>query len=139
MATAHRTPRTISPRRAFTLLEMMLVVVIIGLLMGVAVWNIVGTGDKARTQTTIATMRQTESFLKAYNLDTGNFPPALTNLMPQYTEKVPKDAWKRDLIYFVNPPGSTHPYELYSTGKSGEQGNPDNINIHKLDEPAPNQ
>lgn len=129
--TARRAPRG---ARAFTLLEMMLVIMIIGLLMGVAVWNIVGVGKDARIKTSVTTMRQIDSMLKVYNLDYGTYPPALTALVPKYTDKVPQDAWKRPLGYFPNPPGSPKPFTLYSTGESGEAGNEDNIDFWKVDE-----
>ncbi len=122
-------------RRGFTLLEMMLVVMIMGLLIGVVAWNIGTRGSEARKATTIASMRQVESMLKAYQLDHGTFPPTLQTLVPKYTEKLPQDSWKRPLVYAPNAAGSAKPYILYSTGESGEQGNQDNIDIWTVDQP----
>ncbi|MBY0312946.1 MAG: type II secretion system protein GspG [Phycisphaerales bacterium] len=129
-----RDARTTITRRGFTLLEMMLVVMIMGLLIGVVAWNIGSRGNEARKATTIASMRQVESMLKAYQLDYGAFPPSLQTLVPKYTEKVPQDSWKRPLIYAPNAVGSAKPYILYSTGESGEQGNQDNIDIWTADQ-----
>ena len=50
-------------RKGFTLLEMMLVVMIMGVLLGVAAWNIIGTSNKARRATTVATMKQVSGML----------------------------------------------------------------------------
>jgi general secretion pathway protein G len=111
----------------FTLLEMMLVVMIMGVLIGIAAWNIIGQGDKARKQATFASMKTVESMLKTYNLDYGVYPPTLDALVPKYTEKPPTDAWKRRIQYSIGSSGGAHPFELFSTGPSGEAGNADNI------------
>lgn len=129
-----RDARTTITRRGFTLLEMMLVVMIMGLLIGVAAWSIGGQSKKARTATTVASMKQVESMLKAYHLDYGAYPPTLQTLVPKYTEKLPQDSWKRPLVYAPNAVGSAKPFILYSTGESGEQGNQDNIDIWTADQ-----
>lgn len=121
-------------RRGFTLLEMMLVVMIMGLLIGVVAWNIGGQSKKARVATTVASMRTVESMLKAYHLDYGAYPATLQTLVPKYTEKLPQDSWKRPLVYAPNASGSAKPFILYSTGESGEQGNQDNIDIWTADQ-----
>ena len=91
---------------AFTLLEMMLVVAIIGILMSVAVWNIVGQSKAARNRATFATMRTIQSALSAYKADKGTFPPTLQTLVTtKMIEDRMKDAWKHDLIYVF--PGLT--------------------------------
>ncbi|HMN42313.1 MAG TPA: type II secretion system protein GspG [Phycisphaerales bacterium] len=130
------------PRRteasAFTLLEMMLVVMIMGVLIGIAAWNIIGQGDKARRAATIATMKNVEGMLKTYNLDYGVYPPTIDALVPKYTEKKPVDAWKHPLQYNLNSSGSTHPYELYSLGADNEAGNTDDIDWWHADDPQPN-
>jgi general secretion pathway protein G len=124
--------------KGFTLLEMMLVVMIMGVLIGIAAWNIIGQGDKARRAATVGTMKNVEGMLKTYNLDYGQYPASLDNLVPKYTEKMPTDAWKRQLMYTVSASGGAHPFELYSTGASGEAGNADNIDWWHLDDaPAP--
>src|ERR1700733_11306643 len=87
--------------RGFTLLEMMLVVMIMGVLIGVATWNIIGQGDKARRAATVATMHNVEGMLNTYNLDYGVFPSTLDPLIPKYTSKMPVDAWKRAVLYSV--------------------------------------
>jgi general secretion pathway protein G len=131
---SHRHGHLRSRRRAFTLLEMMLVIMIIGLLMGVAVWNIVGQSGKARRSTTVASMRQIDSMLKAYVLDYGAYPPTLDSLVPKYTEKLPVDAWKRPFNYTPTPSGQ-HKFELYSNGESDSTGNSnDIIDFWKVDE-----
>lgn len=121
-------------RRGFTLLEMMLVVMIIGVLIGVAAWNIGSQGTKARRAATVATMKTVESMLKTYNLDYGMYPPTVNALVPKYTEKVPVDAWKRPIVYAANPVGSPKPYTMYSPGENGQAGDNDDIDIWTVDE-----
>lgn len=116
--------------RGFTLLEMMVVLLIIGLLMSVAVINIVGQGETARKSTTIQTMNVVTSAIKQYQLQHGDYPSTLDLLVPKYLDYKPTDAWKRPLVYFPNSAsGSTsqRPYTLYSKGKSGEDSNAEDV------------
>lgn len=116
--------------RGFTLLEMMVVLLIIGLLMSVAVINIVGRGDDARKATTIQSMNIVTSAIKQYQLQHGDYPSTLDLLVPKYLEDKPTDAWKRAFVYFPNSAsGSTsqRPYTLYSKGKGGEEGNAEDV------------
>jgi general secretion pathway protein G len=116
--------------RGFTLLEMMVVLLIIGLLMSVAVINIVGRGDDARRATTVQSMNVIVSALKQYQLQFGDYPPTLDALSPKFLEDKPSDAWKRPFVYFPNTATgatSSRPYTLYSKGKGGEEGNQEDV------------
>jgi len=119
---------------AFTLLEMMLVVAIIGILMGVAVWNIVGQSKAARERATRATMRTIQSALGAYKADKGSFPPTLQTLITtKMIEDRIKDSWKHDLIY-ATPGAAGKEYSLLSLGDDGQQGTEDDIDAWRIDE-----
>ena len=121
-------------RRAFTLLEIMLVVAIITLLLGAGFYFI---GDKfkigqdARLSADLTSLNQN---LKTYEMMNGFLPTTEQGLqalvtMPtsepkptkwyQMTEKIPQDPWNRDYIYVC--PGKHNPngYDLYSKGKDG--------------------
>jgi len=121
-------------RRGFTLLEMMLVVMIMGVLIGVATWNIIGQGEKARRAATIATMHNVEGMLNTYNLDNTSFPSTLYPLIPKYTSKMPVDAWKRPIVYVLNQPGGPHPFNLYSYGSTGDPSDPSAIDYWAEDQ-----
>jgi general secretion pathway protein G len=122
------TRKTAVTRRGFTLLELMLVLLIIGLLAGVAAWNIVAQGDKARVKTTVQSMRVVASALKEYQLEHGQFPADLAILVTsKRIEKVPKDAWKHEFVYFPSNSTAGRDYTLYSPGKDGQSGNDDDI------------
>lgn len=125
---SRRRPRT---PRAFTLLELMLVVLIIGLLMGVSTWAIVAQGERARLQTTQLTLRSVKNFLAQYQVDYGTYPATLRALVPTYTEKMPTDAWKKEIKYFVPGTGG-NPYSLYSEGKPNANAK---IDVWEIDKP----
>jgi general secretion pathway protein G len=124
-----RTARRLA--RGFTLLELMVVLLIIGLLMSVAAFNFIGQGEEARKRTTVQSMKIIDGAIKQYQLSTGAYPPTIAALVPKYLEKEPLDAWKRPFVYFVSSdPSSNKPFTLMSTGKSGEQGGKDGIDFH---------
>lgn len=119
----------------FSLLELMLVVVIMGILMSVVIVNLAGAGKKAKTAATIAIMKQIKSALASYSTEYGSLPPTEMGLQPLVTtktlEKVPYDGWKRPLRYMY--PGTSgnvdQPYDLMSMGDDGQWGSLDDLNI----------
>ncbi len=121
-------------RKAFTLLEMMLVVVIIGLLVGVAVINLAGQSDQARKTATQATLRTYQNAITQYYTRTGNYPPTLQALLPTDMTKLSKDAWKHDVVYYVSAAGSPNPYTLFSMGADGQASTQDDINAWDVGE-----
>ena len=131
--------RVLRAPAGFTLLEMMLVLVIIGLLAGVAVWNLAGRGDDARIQTTKQSLRILKQAIVAYQLSAGQYPTNLNMLTTgatPYIDKIPKDGWKKDLVYSV--PGSNgRAFNLYCLGKDGEAGTQDDIDVWTMDDERP--
>ena len=145
-------------RRAFTLIEVLLVIVILGLLATVLVFTMGGTEESAKKNTTVLLLKQVGNALDRYKLAVGHYPTeeegGLQSLVSKpsfqdeklaekwtgpYLEKLPKDAWDRDLKYeVVEKTGSdeiTVPYKLISSGPDGEEGTDDDIsNIPKEDE-----
>ena len=123
----------------FTLIELMVVIVILGLLAGVIIPRFMGETDKAKVATTKMQIASLESALKIYKLDNGNYPsteqglqalvetPTTGNLPKNWRKggylekgKVPKDPWKNDYIYIC--PGSHGDFDLSSYGADGEPG-----------------
>jgi general secretion pathway protein G len=121
---------------AFTLLEIMLVVVIIGMLMTVAVVKIQGRAEQAReTAAKQSVEGSLRTALNLYELDNGTFPTTEQGLNAlyqkpggepqpqkwrQYLERKPgQDPWSREYIYRY--PGTHNPdsYDLSSMGKDG--------------------
>jgi len=126
--------------RGFTLIEIMVVVVIIGILIGLVAPNILGRVDKARVTAAKADIATLEQALEMYRLDNHNYPstdqgldalvnkpsgdPEPRNWNPEgYLKKktVPLDPWGRAYQY-VSPGPDGRPYDLYSLGADGREG-----------------
>lgn len=118
-------------RRGFTLLELMVVLLIIGLLMSVAAFNFIGQGETGRRKATMQSMVIIVGAIEQYQLNSGAYPPTIAALIPKYLKEEPKDAWRRPFVYFVSSSAGANgrPFTLMSTGKSGEQGGPDTIDF----------
>jgi general secretion pathway protein G len=125
--------------KGFTLIELMVVIVILGILAGLIIPRIMGRPDEARRAKARLQMESIESSLKLYRLDSGSYPrteqglKALVELpttapLPRnwrqggYLEKgqVPKDPWGNDYVYMS--PGAKGEYDLSSYGADGEPG-----------------
>ncbi|MEJ5259200.1 MAG: type II secretion system major pseudopilin GspG [Anaerohalosphaeraceae bacterium] len=121
--------------KGFTLVEIMAVVLILALLMGIAAKNFIGMTDKARVTTTKATLKQLHQAVNMFKLDTGRYPTEEEGLRALIeppsdvtgwtgyleTTDVPKDAWKNDLVYILNPE-SGKPFVIISYGADGKEG-----------------
>lgn len=124
---------------AFTLLEMMLVVVIIGLLATVVIYNIAGQTDTALRQITITKMAEVENMLSQYYSRNGTYPAALNALWTGSSpllKKEPLDGWKHKLLYLVPAQEPGKDYSLYSAGKDGKLGTADDLNVWTMDDPG---
>jgi len=119
----------------FTLVEIMVVVVILGILAVLIVPRVLGRSDEARQAAAkhdIATVMQS---LKLYRLDNGRYPtseqglqalvtkpasaPAPSNWKP-YLDKVPKDPWGNTYQYLS--PGVHGEVDVFSLGADGQPG-----------------
>lgn len=120
--------------RGFTLLEMMLVVVIIGLLVSVAVINLAGQSTKAREGTTAQSLKTIQTGVNLYFTNTGSYPPNLQVLIPNIMPKIAKDAWRQDFVYYPTPTDANRPYVLFSMGQDQLSNTADDINVWTVDE-----
>ena len=134
----------------FTLIELMVVLVILGLLATIVGPRVIGQQDKAmrvKAQTTIAAL---ETGLKMYKLDMGRYPASGQGLAALVAcpsgdncdnwqkggyldkQKVPKDPWKNDYIYLY--PGVHNNFDIISYGADGTSGGQDdNADINSWD------
>jgi general secretion pathway protein G len=125
--------------RGFTLIELMVVIVILGILAGLIIPRIMGRPDEARRAKARMQIESIETALKLYRLDNGNYPTTeqgLQALVEQpsvgtavknwrqggYLErgKVPKDPWDKEFVYIS--PGTHGDFDLSSLGADGEVG-----------------
>jgi len=134
----------------FTLIEIMVVMVILGLLVAVVAPNILGRGEEARVDVAKTQIRNVSNALDLYKLDNFNYPSteqgleALVNEpsgSPEaknwnkdgYLPNAPVDPWGNEYQYIS--PGSEGPYDLYSFGRDGKEGGSDDgadISVHDL-------
>jgi prepilin-type N-terminal cleavage/methylation domain-containing protein len=126
-------------RRAFSLLEITLVVLLIGILMAVVAFNVPGYLLRTRMKATWASMRTIKTALVTYSgFNGGQYPPSLAVLQQgtapliDPTAKL-QDAWNNAFIYAPSSPDGQHPYSLYSKGPNGvfESGGGDDLDIWK--------
>lgn len=134
MNTRHTHKRLLA-RPGFTLLEMMLVVVIIGVLATVAVVAVGSNAAKAKRGATKSSMKTIDGAIEQFHLEKNRYPTSLQELRPAYIgEKTPmKDGWKRDFQY-ASPAPSGKAYDLISFGDDGQLGGGDDISIWTMDQ-----
>jgi len=122
--------------RGFTLIELMVVIVILGILAGLIVPRIMGRPEEAKQLKAKMQIESLETALKLYKLDSGMYPDteqglqALieqpeTGIVPKnwrkqgYLEKgrLPKDPWGNEFVYLS--PGAHDDYDIISYGADG--------------------
>ncbi len=127
-----------APQQGFTLLEMIVVLVIIGLIMGLVGPRLFGQADKAKVQTAGTQIKMLGGALQTMRLDISRWPseqeglslltnrPADTTAAngwagPYLSDAVPMDPWGHPYQYSPATSGN-NPYTLYSFGADGKAG-----------------
>ena len=135
MRLAHTLSR--SKRRGFTLIELMVVVLILGVLAAIIVPNVIGSADVAKAGAAKQDVASLMQALKLYRLDNGRYPSSDQGLgalaakptiepIPNnyktggYIERLPKDPWGNAYI-FANP-GVHGEIDVMSYGADGKPG-----------------
>lgn len=123
---------------AFTLVEILLVVTIIGILAALVIPKIAGRAQQARIIAANAdVMGGISTALNLYEVDNGVFPKSLQDLIQQpaearnwrgpYLAKVSVDAWGHPYIYSYPGKRNQNSFDLLSTGPDGAEGTDDDI------------
>lgn len=121
----------------FTLLELLVVMVIIGLLVGYVAPRYFAQLGKSEVKATKAQIGALAKALDVYRLDTGHYPAEDAGLQaltvapanepkwqgPYLDKAVPPDSWGNPYIYHI--PGEQREYDIISLGKDGKPGGSD--------------
>jgi len=129
--------KRLNNKRGFTLIEIMVVVVILGILAGIVVPKLLDRPEEARRTKAAVQIKSLEEALGLFKLDNGFYPTTEQGLQalvskPEsgrvpakyraggYIKKVPKDPWENDYLYLS--PGAHGDFDLISYGPDGESG-----------------
>jgi len=123
-------------KKSFTLIELMLVVIIIGVLASLVVPRLAGKSEKARKIAAKADIEANiPSALGLYEMDVGVYPQRLEDLLQDpgednwqgpYLKRLPKDPWGREYQY-TYPSAHGLDFDLASSGRDGVVGNEDDV------------
>ena len=120
----------------FTLVELMVVIVIIGLLATIVALNVLPSGDKARVEKAKADIGTIANGLELYRLQMSTYPTTSQGLQALvsapagadaaryqrggYVKKLPQDPWSRPYLYAS--PGQHGEADVWSLGADGKEG-----------------
>lgn len=128
--------------RGFTLLEVMVVIVILGILASMVVPNLIGNQERANIQKAVSDINALETSLTMYKMDNYDYPSteqgldaltAETDVEPLprrfpeegYVKRLPNDPWGNE--YQLLNPGENSKIDVFTMGPDGEAGTEDDI------------
>ncbi len=116
--------RTVSSfKKGFTLIELMIALVIIGLIAGGSIYFAMGFLESAKRTSTKTKLQNFQVVLMNYKTEKGEYPQKLDDLVKAgfLKKPLPIDGWDKPFVYRRTPDGEK-PYELYSYGPKGKGG-----------------
>jgi general secretion pathway protein G len=123
-------------RKAFSLMELMIVIIILGLLAALVMPNLIGKSEQAKQKLVCIQMRSIGDALNSFKLDNGTYPETEEGLKALVTNpdeekysgyasggyfengNLPKDPWNHPFIYLRTDDG----FDLVSLGADGKEG-----------------
>jgi general secretion pathway protein G len=134
-ARCRRRPTHVRRDRGMTLIEILVVLVLIGIVMGIVGGNFLSRGEKAKADAAKIEIGQISQSLDLFKLEIGRYPstqeglqalitapPGVNNWNGPYWKRgtVPKDPWGNEYRYAQ--PGTSGPYDIVSLGADGKEG-----------------
>jgi len=122
----------VKSRGGFTLVELLLVLVILGILAAIVIPKFSGRTEQAREQQAVTQISTFKTALDAFEIDTGSYPKALGDLIAAprdaqnwrgpylQSDTIPKHPWRNDYIYRF--PGAHAPALAYALSSAGPPG-----------------
>ncbi|WP_201353985.1 type II secretion system major pseudopilin GspG [Hydrogenimonas urashimensis] len=144
--TSNRTKK----RKAFSLLELMIVIIILGLLSALVLPNLLGKAESAKRKLVCIQMKQIQEALKSFKFDNGMYPTTeegleallknpdpekYTNYAPTgYLESkaLPRDPWKHPYVY-ISDGTSVNIISLGADGREGGEGDAKDITLQECE------
>jgi general secretion pathway protein G len=134
--------KALKNNRGFTLLEVMVVIVILGILASMVVPNLMGSQERANMQKAVSDINALETSLSMYKMDNYKYPSTeqglealvietdiepLPRRFPEggYVKRLPNDPWGSE--YQLLNPGENSNMDVFSMGPDGEPGTEDDI------------
>lgn len=120
-------------KKAFSLMELMVVIIILGLLAAFVLPNLTGKSEEAKDKIVCIQMKSIAQTLKMFKLDTSSYPQTEEGLNilieKKYFEdgKLPKDSWGNKYIYIQNEDS----FDLISMGSDKKESTKDDIYYSK--------
>ena len=123
------------PQRGMTLIEILVVLVLIGIVLGIVGGNFIGRGEKAKADAAKIEIGQIGQALDLYKLEIGRYPSSSEGLQALVTApagaanwngpywkkaQIPKDPWGNEYRY--TSPGQKGAYDILSLGADGKEG-----------------
>ena len=117
-------------QRGFTLIEIMVVVIILGILVSLIAPNVFGVLDDAEVTATKVQIRNIGIALDTYRMNHARYPTSDEGLEilinppgrdRGYIDSIPKDSWNNEFKY-ISPGQRGGDYDLFSLGRDGQEG-----------------
>jgi general secretion pathway protein G len=126
----NKNEKYLAKRSGFTLFEIILVVVIIGILAGIAIPSIGNKADKAKISAGRANISTLDTAISEYQMMNGEYPSSLDDLLDDTKGgpflkkmKVPKDPWDSPFVYTEPGTHNTHSFDISASGHEEDVNN----------------
>jgi general secretion pathway protein G len=132
---------TINTRRAFTLIELLLVLVILAVLAAVVIPKLTGRVETAKKNSTIAELANLKQAINTFEVDCGRFPTSAEGLEAlvvcpsgledywhgKYIDSIPEDKWGHTYLYQGPEEVGEGEFQIISAGPNGNFDNVDDL------------